>query len=682
MKKLLVVVAVLAILIGGAAVALPRLISMEKIQQEVKIKFNEATGREIAFGNIRFRFWPNIGLQLEDVAISNAPWAKEKNMVTLGTLDVRLALRPLLNKQVEVKTFVLTKPVINLETSADGKVSWEFGAQKAANDNASGGDAAGAMKDITLKLGEFQFKDGLLTYRDGKTGKTEQVSDIDLAVMFPDLESAMQADGAVTYRDKRVTVVASVEKPMELLAGKPSKSSVSLKSDDIAAKASGMLATSGVFFRGDVDAGISSLPGLLAWVGDGKAKELPFTKIAFKSVADVSSTKLVLQQASLSLDDITAGGEASVAYGGAKPDINARLVMDRIDLDRFVGGKDGAAAQAQAPASSGPAGWDATPIDFSGLKAVNADLILQTKGFSLKGAEVGPSNLVVVLKDGNLSFKSSEATLFDGKFTSDLGVNASSSVPSLSFNFKMDGVQAKPVLTTFADFKKLSGAADANVSVTSRGNSQKAIIEGLNGKGAVTFRDGSLEGIDLVNIAKKIQAKLSDMNVGEGKTDFVELGGTFTVTNGVASNKDLAMKGPLVQATGAGDIDLPKKYVQYRVIPKLTASSAVEGASGISIPVDIKGPFHAIKVKPDYKAVIQNALDNPEEIKKTLKQAEDTIEPLKDDIKNFKKDPAKAIGGVLGILGVAPPPAQQPAPAPEAAPAPDAAPAPEAAPVP
>jgi AsmA protein len=193
-----------------------------------------------------------------------------------------------------------------------------------------------------------------------------------------------------------------------------------------------------------------------------------------------------------------------------------------------------------------------------------------------------------------------------------------------------------------------------------------------------------LEGIDLVNIAKLVQKRMTDLNVGEGKTDFVELGGTFVIKNGVATNSDLKMKGPLLQASGSGSIDLPKKYIQYRVIPVLTASSAVEGASGISVPVDIKGPFSAIKVKPDFASVVQGIVENPEDAKKVLKN-------VKEQVKALKKSPGKLLQGLIGGGGIfgapvqpsGPPPQPQPETAPNPAPAPDnTAPAAELAPQP
>jgi len=105
-------------------------------------------------------------------------------------------------------------------------------------------------------------------------------------------------------------------------------------------------------------------------------------------------------------------------------------------------------------------------------------------------------------------------------------------------------------------------------------------------------------------------------------------------------------------------------------VPVLTASSAVEGASGIRVPVDIKGHFDNIKIKPDYGSLIQDAINNPDAIKGTLKGAKEQLKDVKGSLKELKKDPAKALNALFGG-GLAPAAKEQPA---DAAPA-EAAPA-------
>lgn len=672
MKKLLWVFVVLVILIGGAVAVLPSLVPMEKIKQEVATAVKDKTGRDLTItGDVELMFWPNIGVRLSDVAFGNAAWAKEKHMVSLQSLEAELAVMPLLSKQVEIKRFVLKQPVINLETNAAGKGNWDIPVQGTTQKSETTQTAeAGSATPLDITFGDIRLEDGRVTYRDGKTGKTETVSDVDVVLSLPDMNSAFDLQGGLTYKEKRVDIGVNLEQLKPVLDGKTTNGALSVGTSGLSLNYKGQIATSGTMLNGHMKADIVSLSDLLAWLApQPPAAPLPFEKVAFNSQGKISADKISLSDASLTLDDLNAKGDVGIVLSGVRPAITAKLAINKINLDRFISGAEAADKPAATkPKTTEPAkGWSTAPIDLSGLKAVDADVVLDTKGFSVQGVDVGASVLKVVLKNGALAFSSSPASLFDGTFSSDLKLDAQG---TMAFDFMMDGVQAKPVLVNFADFKNLSGAADAKVSVTSKGTSQKALIEGLNGTGSVVFRDGAIEGIDLVNIAKMVQRKLGDMAVGEGKTEFVELGGTFTITNGVVSNQDLALKGPLVQASGKGTANLPAKMVDYRVTPILTASSAVEGAKGIGIPVMLKGPFDNIKIIPDFGSVVKQAVENPEQIKENLKSLKGNVKEQGKALEDaFKEDPAKALQGLFGG-GVAPAPKQEaaPAPTPEAAP--------------
>ncbi len=656
MKKFFISLLIFALLVGGGLFwAIKKYVNTEEIEARVVAAVKEKTGRDIAFSGIRVipmvSTPPVLMLRLKDVTFSNAPWASEKIMAQLGALDLRVALKPLLDKQIEIVKFTLENPVIRLEVAADGRKNWEFepvkkeggAAPSAAPDSTPSTDYT---KDLTFKFSQVEILKGSVSYVDKKGGANVTLDKLDLNITYPDLAAGVLLDGWAEYMGKRVSLYLSLDKPMELAKGGSSKGKLTLKSDGIISTAAeGKFATSGTMLDGKLDVDIASLPKFTAWLSGGAEAPMPFTHVKFASTAAFSAVALKLQNAKLSLDEVQADGDVTLGLSGPKPDFKARAKLNKLNLDRFTGGEKAAGGDA-AHAPKGPqADWNSSPIDFSGLKSVNADLVLATGGFSLRGADVGPSTLTVLLKDGNLRFKSSEASLFNGRFLSDVSLNAASKTPAMTFKFGMSDVEAKPLLTTFADFKNLSGKMDATVDVSSSGNSQKLLVGNLGGNGNFNFKNGSLQGIDLVNIMSSIQKRLGEMGVGQGKTDFVDLGGTFTITNGVARNDDLKMRGPLVQTTGAGTIDLPKKYINYRAMPVLTASSAVEGAKGVTVPVDIKGPFNNIKVKPDYAGAISKILENPEDIKAAVKNVR---ENSKDILKDIKKDPNAAINNLLG----------------------------------
>jgi AsmA protein len=92
------------------------------------------------------------------------------------------------------------------------------------------------------------------------------------------------------------------------------------------------------------------------------------------------------------------------------------------------------------------------------------------------------------------------------------------------------------------------------------------------------------------------------------KTDFAELGGTYVIRRGVLNNTDLSLKSPLLRLSGKGTVDLPKQRVDYRITPKLFASSKGQGdsssASGNSVPIIVSDPWSNISLKSDLVGIL------------------------------------------------------------------------------
>lgn len=630
MKKLYYAFLLLALIAVGGIVLLPKFVPIEKIRQEAALKVKEQTGRDFTIGgDVALKVWPDIALEMNDVVLGNPQGAKEKSMITLGKLKVELALLPLLKRKVEVRQFVLKNPVIHLEKDRGGKGNWEF--SKPEDVAVSGtGAGTGAAPAMEIKLGVFKIEDGILSFYDHATGREESVQNLDLTLDLPSLDGALKLDGELTFRKEVFKLELALDALKPLMDGKGTNGKLSLSSDKVTIAFDGGISAAEPYLKGAIKVDMPKLPELAAWGAQdpAAASGIPFKQAHAAGSLELGAGKMALLGADLAADDLKAKGDITVGFAG-KQDITARLGMGKLVFDRFM--QDEASAPSSAQKSASPSanqGWSREPIDFSGLKSVNADLTLEVAGVSIKGIDTGPAMLKVSLKEGYLTASLSETAVLKGAFKGAATVDASKATPEIAAELHIKGVEIKPVLEKFAGFKKLSGTGDVEATLLMRGNSQYELVSTLTGPGSVIFRNGALEGIDLANIAQMLQKGLANMNVGEGKTEFVEMGGTFNIADGIFSNQDFKMKGPLVQATGKGTADLPRQMLDYRVEPLLTASSAVEGAKGIGIPVDIAGPWSALKIRPDFKTVINNALDNPEAIKDTARQAQDTLKGL------------------------------------------------------
>jgi AsmA protein len=241
-----------------------------------------------------------------------------------------------------------------------------------------------------------------------------------------------------------------------------------------------------------------------------------------------------------------------------------------------------------------------------------------------------------------------ELNLYDGTGKGRITLDGRRKVPAVKSAFTMEGVSAEPLLTDAADFDRLSGTGRLEISVSTRGESERAMVQASNGTGAVKFVDGAIKGVNLAAMVRNVKAAFTPGGAGDTqKTDFAELSGTFRIEKGILRNNDLKLLNPLIRLAGAGTSDLPKRRVKYRVEPKVVASLKGQGgegeAKGIMVPVIVKGPWHDLKYRPDLASLVGDAAKDPA---KALEGAKETLKGVKEGL--GVKDPKKALKKLFG----------------------------------
>lgn len=669
MKKLLVILSVLILIVIGAIVAIPMFVSADKIKVIAEQQVKEKTGRDLKInGAVSFTLFPNASITINDASFSNPKWADDKNMLSVAELSLALETMPLLDKNVKIKHITLIKPVINLEKAKDGKVNWDIKMADAAPKDTKAKDETDKITETveteakplinSLTLGDIKIENAVVNYTDKFSDVKESLDNINLNISAKDFNSSAKIIGDIIYKSEKVKFDTELSSIQAVLDGDSVDNKLNISSSKFDVKFNGKLSSNkSEYLKGDFDVNVPSISGISKWLG--KSIDIPFEKISFKANADVTSSKLKLSKLNLNLDEINGTGDARVYYKGAKPSIYADLKVNKINMDRFLNSNKSSASKSSTTNNkTAPASSSSDKVDLSGLKLIDLDLKLQTSGLSVMGADIGANILKSTLKNAVLDFSISETSFFGGNFKMDMKIDANPSRPVVSKNFTMKGINSESFLKTFMDFKQLSGKADASINIRTSGQTIEQFKNNISGKGSFTFRDGEIKGVNLVDILKNVQNKLTEFSLMGGSTKFVKMGGTFTANKSVFTNKDLSLLGPLVEASGNGYVDLTKDFINYRVIPFLTAAGKdAEVRAGIKIPVKIKGNFSNIKVKPDYKSVLKDALKDPEALKamgkdleKTGKHLLENKDQLKEVGKELLKDP-EALKNLFGGFG-------------------------------
>lgn len=648
MKKLLIFIGGLVVLVIAALLIAPMVIPVDTYKNEILAQVEKATGREARIdGDFGISLFPTVKFTAGKFSLANAKGGKADKMVSIEELNVQVVILSLISGNVVIDSFVLDKPVINLEVDVQGRPNWVFtpvagaDAGKAAPEKkdaapAKAGGGSGGLGISGLKLGDVRLVDGRIAYSDAKIGDFQTVDAINMSVSLPSMTSPMAAKGSLVWNKEKIALVLGIDNPNAFLAGTQTGLNAAVAASTVKFDFKGKASSKPhIKASGSIDLDVPSVRKLAAWAGQPMdAPGTGFGPLKINGQIGVDGQKYSFTKAKILLDAIQATGDFRFDGSGKVPYINAGLGTGMLDLNPYMPPEkkagDGALTPT-APAGNGgnaqkpaPQGWSTDPIDLSGLRAVNADIALNVAGLMMRKIKIGKSAVNVVLKGGRLTTKLTEMALYGGNGTATITANGATATPAVAVKFDLTGLQANPALKDAIDMDKIEGALNANVDVAMRGGSQKAMVSALGGNGKVVFADGAIRGVNIGALVRNAASAFLDSSASEQqKTDFAELSGTFKIVNGILLNDDLKLLSPLLRIGGKGTVDMPKRSVNYRIEPKVVASTKGQGssadASGIKVPVVVSGPWDNLSYKPDLAGVIDGIVKDPKKALEWIK---------------------------------------------------------------
>ena len=356
---------------------------------------------------------------------------------------------------------------------------------------------------------------------------------------------------------------------------------------------------------------------------------------------------------------LSADGSYQIKDGVVSADVNAKLdestikakftvaepyvfdaSIDKINLDRYIGGTEKPAPQASAPKESPKKPATDTPVDLSALKSINAKGKLQVGALEVHGLKLADVSAQLSAANGRVAVAPHSAKLYEGTISGDVTVDANRN--HITLKEQLQNVAIGPVLRDFAQQDRLEGKGNVALDVTTAGATVNAMKRALAGTAKVNLKDGAIKGINIGEVIRKArnalggggsQAAAQGETSGKPQTDFTELSASFNIKNGIAHNEDLDAKAPLFRLGGAGDINIPDNSLNYTVKASVVASSQGQGGkerdhlAGLTVPVRLSGTFDDLKYDVDVRGMASQAAKS--EVGEKLKDKVE--ERLKDD---------------------------------------------------
>lgn len=304
--------------------------------------------------------------------------------------------------------------------------------------------------------------------------------------------------------------------------------------------------------------------------------------------------------------------------GFKAPAIAFDLDVDQFDLDQYL-------PKTAAPKEKAPAAAPEQPFDLAALRPLKLDGQLRVG--ALKAAGVRATELRVDLKarNGLLNVNPLSVNLYQGSARLNATVNAAPATPAFAVQGQLAGVEVAPLLKDLLDLDIVEGKGNITLNLTTAGSRVSALKKGLDGSMALNLANGAIKGINLSKLAQGVQTisvNSSKQTLGldkSEKTAFTAFKASFKLANGVAHNEDLAVSAPLLAIAGRGDIDIGNDSLDYTTRVSL---SKTEGGGAVTVPVQLSGPFAALKYRVDYGAVVKDVVKQKTEAKVEQKKEE------------------------------------------------------------
>lgn len=610
-RLLLGILAGLGLLAGVAYVGLNQAFPPERLAAMLAEQVRSRTGRDFAVrGPLSMRLLPRIGVAASDVVLGNAPWGTRKDMLVVQQARFDIALWPLLRGVVDIARVSFDGVDLLLETDRHGVGNWAMGGTGGGEAGSpspppSGGDGGAPLR---LQLSHLSLSHAQLSYRDGRSGRTHQVTVPKLALDTVDDAQALAATfeaGAQTWQLKgrigRVSDLAlnQADWPFDLqLAG-----------DGAALAAKGLLRRGAPprTLEADLRASLHKAAALAPWVADAARVPLP---AELKGRLNVAPQSLRLDELQLSLAQQQLSGQIK-AQGGEPWRIDAQLSSPSIDLARWLPPR--AAGGGAATPGTDRRVFGNTPLPLDALPAGPATLALRVDRLLAPGLPpLSKLNLQLQAQPGRFRIDALSTELADGTLRGSLSIGTvAGAAPRVALQAQADKLSMDTLLkaTGHAGFAR-GGQLQLRADLSGAGNTAQALAASASGELMLSVADTTLGsgssplGADLLR--RLLQAvTLQPVAATSSRVDCAVI--RLPLKNGVAAvDRSIALETDQLAVSAQGEVRLDNETLALAFRPSAKAGVTISPVNLAQLVV-LKGPWQDPKLSLDAQGVASMA---------------------------------------------------------------------------
>ncbi|MGJ0484214.1 MAG: AsmA family protein [Methylomicrobium sp.] len=679
------VILLLAVVIG----ILPFIIDPNQFKPRIAEAIQEKIGREVEFGgDLHLSVFPSLGIATERIRIKNIPGFPDADFLSIEQAEVKVNVLPLLREKLEIRRIDLKGLRLNLIRIQDGLNNWSFA------DAANGANAQpfSTPKDTQLtqeetglqfsSIGGVSLKDAVITWDDRQAGKRFNIENINLDVgtfqwdQFTDIAAklaivrpesgyqdridlktrarATQDLAIANFADTELTLIREGKtlsgKTLEATLAAPEiffeKEAQKIRIDKLQMQSGGLSITSrltGIHLldEADVEASIDIAefnPGELLQRLEIAAPKFQDPKAFSRLQADfnVHAVKNTLAVSALrgKLDDTVLQGEARIE-GGEAPTIRFNLVVDAVDIDRYLPPDPKNKNKLVSPSAAIAVALSKLPIER--LRKLDAQGELHLQHLKMNGMTADDLNLKLNAKQGVVQTRQDISQFYRGGYSGSVDFKTKDSGATMALTEKIDHADIEAILKVIGSKIAMNGVLTGSASLQGQGHDPKQIRHNLKGDLAFVIKQGTIKDVKFLKIIDQGIGLLNQtpLPAGSGNgLEFAEISGTGKLAESVIRSEDLLVKSSRFRITGSGATNVDTGGVDYHFIANLVKAqgTATEPEKFHSTPIviDMTGTLADPGYRLDTAALLTEK--NKAKIEKFLDKNKDKIDKLKEKL--------------------------------------------------
>jgi len=604
----------------------------------------EETGRTLIFdGDLDLLLFPNLGIEMGAVSLSNNADFGPDPMIRASSACVSVRVLPLLLGKVKFGKLILDDLVLNMGRAADGTTNWDdiVGRQtKVATDDK-------ADEPFSLEVAGVSVSNGSLLWDDRKTetrfilrginlttGKIAEgaLFPVDVSLNFecsqPDARGTLKIKGKSSidfanreygHMDMKLNLDAQGKSiPGGSVKGKAAFNFMALDFHKEHAQVTGLEVSAygaTVHVDGTIEGimqGLKAATGVLtvdpfdvkktmAAMGEeplDMADQTALTNVGGMLDFSFVPGRIEVKTLKADVDGARIVGNARVERSNALPAFFARLDVGKLNLDRYLPPEHEAQTKASKDAA---ASGDKDDVVLSGeiLRRLNLDIEAKVAELKLAGLRFESVTAQLTAQDGLVKLSPVMAKAYGGAVKLDVIASAVEKTPKADVAVQVKSLDIGALSRDIDKDSHYAGIADFDTTLMCRGERIQTMRRTLNGKLAFYLADGVFPGVNVVRMARETHDRKSkDGKVEGNKTESTRFGtikGTGVITSGVLQNDDLEVMAPGLRADGHGAISLVNNKIDYMVKAKLVPQAGGQGGKssddlfGVLVPIHVTG---------------------------------------------------------------------------------------------